>query len=120
MKTVKRDLTEHILNLLPEGNQITIDQALKTWYQNIRPNGGLRLTSAGYQILQLLNIESWTIGFDNIKKHITQKELLSLDHKIKYPYYIDFKGKRLVLFSSKEAMLATLYGDLKKFLENYS
>ena len=55
------------------------------------------------------------------------KTLLDLDRKLKHPYYIDLKKFNtsleqvsLVLFDSKEAMLANLYGDLHKFLDNYS
>ena len=52
------------------------------------------------------------------------KTLLALDRKLQHPYYIDYKFSsnniKLVLFDSKEAMLANLYGNLTKFLDNYS
>jgi hypothetical protein len=51
---------------------------------------------------------------------VNKSVLLALDRKITFPYYINFPGQQLILFSSREAMLATLYGDLQKFLENYS
>jgi hypothetical protein len=52
-------------------------------------------------------------------KNLNKTGLLALDRKLTFPYYIDHKKKQLVMFSSREAMLATLYGDLKQFLENY-
>jgi hypothetical protein len=48
--------------------------------------------------------------------------LLNLDRKLQLPYYIVVKKKlpvKIVMFGSKEAMLARLYGNLDKFLENY-
>jgi hypothetical protein len=48
--------------------------------------------------------------------------LLDLDHKLKHPYYLHIYKHNvdLIFFDSKEAMLANLYGDLKKFLDNYT
>jgi hypothetical protein len=49
--------------------------------------------------------------------------ILSLDRKLQMPYYIvATKGipKSVVFFDSKEAVLANLYGDLEKFLDNYN
>jgi hypothetical protein len=45
---------------------------------------------------------------------------LLLDRKLQAPYYIEIEKKlarRLIMFSSREAMMATLYGDLKTFLK---
>ena len=106
---------------MPESSRPSLDDAVKLWYRNIRLDGGCRLTDAGYAVFKALDIESWNISLENVKQlRVDKKLLLSLDRKITFPYYIDFKEKKLKLFSSKEAMLASLYGDLKKFLENYS
>ena len=48
--------------------------------------------------------------------------ILDLDRKIQTPYYIHaVKGipKKVVFFGSKEAVMIKLYGDLKKYLDNY-
>ena len=73
-----------------------------------------------------LDLERYTINFDVVIV-LGSKTLLDLDRKLKHPYYIDLKKFNtsleqvsLVLFDSKEAMLANLYGDLHKFLDNYS
>lgn len=117
MANNKRQLTQRLLDLIPDqsGN---IDQALKLWYMNIRDTGGLRLTSIGYSVLRTLDIESWCMDLD--PKKINKKTILELDRKLQWPYYIDVKRKQIVFFSSKEAMLATLYGDLGSFLKQYS
>jgi hypothetical protein len=114
----KRELTETLIKLLPGSVSISLDRALKTWYMNIRINGGLRLTDCGYLAYQLLELDSWTVPIE--LKNLNKTGLLALDRKLTFPYYIDYKKKHLVMFSSREAMLATLYGDLKKFLDNYS
>ena len=115
----RRDITQTIIDLLPTDQKVSVDEAFRSWYQNIRDNGGLRLTTYGYQILQNLNLENWLINVPDIKKCTQLPVLLDLDRKMKYPYYIDYRKKCIVMFSSKEAMLTTLYGDLQNFLKNY-
>lgn len=115
----KIEITEKLVSLLPTTSTLTVKQAMSTWYCNLRSSGGLRLTEAGYQAFQLLEIENWKVSYDE-SGYIDKPTLLKLDKKIQFPYYIDSKKKQLVMFSSREAMLATLYGDLQKFLENYS
>jgi hypothetical protein len=43
--------------------------------------------------------------------------MVELDKKLTTPYYIDAKKKQLVLFGSREAMMATLHGDIRRWLE---
>lgn len=118
--TTRDDITRAIINLLPNRQSITVADATKRWYRNLRSEGGCRLTDVGYAICKTLDLASWTIPLDDVKQlRVNKSMLLALDRKITYPYYIDFPKKQLVLFSSREAMLATLYGDLQKFLENY-
>ena len=114
----KHKLAEQLVKLLPEQESISVSNALSTWFINLRTNGGLRLTEKGLATFELLDLEKYTVPVD--VKAINKKGLLELDKKLDFPYYIDYKKKQLVMFSSREAMLATLYGDLQKFLENYS
>lgn len=116
MANNKRVITQRLLDLLPEPAGTNLDQALKVWYMNIRDTGGLRLTSIGYTVLKTLDIESWTLALD--PKKMTKRTILELDRKLQYPYYIDVKKRQLIFFSSKEAMMATLYGDLEAWLKN--
>lgn len=117
MANNKREITQRLLDIVPDGT-INLDQALRVWYMNIRDTGGLRLTAIGYTVLKTLDIESWSMDLD-IKK-INKKTVLALDRKLQWPYYIDVKKKSIIFFSSREAMLANLYGDLGSFLKQYS
>jgi hypothetical protein len=112
----KQQLTETLVELTQD--TVSLDQALLSWYYNIRPSGGMRLTETGYQALQFLDIESWQVPIPNIKSVLDKRMLLDLDRQLQWPYYIDFKKKYLIFFSSKEAMMATLYGDLTNWVKS--
>ena len=115
----KTQITKNLIELLPEQDRIGLDFALKTWWYNIRPNGGLRLTDQGMKIIQVhLNLENWKINFKDLRSILTKKLILDMDRKIQWPYYIDIKKKSIVFFSSRDAMMASLYGDLRDWLEN--
>ena len=126
----KISLTQALIDQLPAEHKIDLDQAVQTWWVNKRKSGGMRLTNLGYAILHdILGIESYQleiVGEKDIgpwRAKLTKRVVLDLDRKLEWPYYLDFSAKkkslRLVFFSSREAMLATLYGDLEKFLKNY-
>jgi hypothetical protein len=96
---------------------------MSAWWFNLRRNGGMRLTSTGYQSLSNdLELEHYSYSIDD--PHTFDKHLiLKLDRKMQMPYYIHaVKGipKKIVFFGGKEAMLVNLYGDLDKFLRNYN
>jgi hypothetical protein len=68
----------------------------------------------------MLEIESYNMDIDI--ERFDRQMLLDLDRKLQMPYYIVVKKKlpiTIVMFGSREAMLARLYGSLDKFLENY-
>ena len=112
----RREVTEKIINLLDQRDRINVDDALRAWYYNIRENGGYRLTPAGFQILCMANLSSWHVDLKN--KDITKTSLLALDRKLNWPYYIDPRNKKLILFSSREATMATLYGDVTRWINS--
>jgi len=115
----KHKLTKTLIELLPEDHLITLEEAMVLWYTNIRNNGGFRLTQNGYQALKILALESWAIPLNDIKITMDNNLLLALDRKVKYPYFIDYKNKEIIFYSSKEAVMATLYGSIKSWLNNY-
>jgi hypothetical protein len=114
----KHKLTKTLIELLPEDHKITLEEAMLHWYTNFRNNGGFRLTIFGYQTMKILGLESWSIPLTDIKITMDKNLLLALDRKLTWPYFIDYKKKEIVFYSSKEAMMATMYGSIKNWLDN--
>lgn len=120
MRNRKLEIIARLIGEIPEDQRESIDHAMITWWANIRPEGGLRLTRHGYDIMHdVLKLESWELDLtDHLR--IDKRVILDLDHKLEWPYYLDFnvrkKHRRIVFFSSREAMMATMYGDLQKWL----
>jgi hypothetical protein len=119
----KRQLTEELIALLPEDQRISVDSALPSWWFNIRKNGGLRLTKVGYDIfVEDLDLAHYEYPIDN-PMLFNQQTILDLDRKMQMPYYIHAaKGvpKKIIFFSSREAVLINLYKNLQQFLDNYN
>ena len=114
----KHKITKRLIELLPEDHRLSIEEALVLWYTNIRNNGGFRLTQNGLQAMKILGLESWSVELDDIKITMDKTMLLALDRKLTYPYFIDYKKKEIVFYSSKEATMATMYGSIKNWLDN--
>ena len=114
----KHKLTKRLIELLPEDHRISIEEAMVLWYTNIRNNGGFRLTQNGLQVMKILGLESWAVPLTDIKITMDKNLLLSLDRKLTWPYFIDYKKKEIIFYSSKEAVMATMYGSIKNWLDN--
>jgi hypothetical protein len=119
----KLKLTEQLVSQLPEKQRISVESARVSWWYNLRPTGGLRLTQLGwFALAQDLDLEFYEYKRQD-PVSFNQYTILALDRKLKMPYYIVVsKGvpKAVIFFGSKEAVLANLYGSLEKFLDNYS
>ena len=119
MSNRKLEIVQRLLDSIPERFRETPDEAMITWWANIRDGGGLRLTQHGYEILNdVLSLESWILELPDPKKSLTKKVILGMDRKLEWPYYIDVKKKRVVFFGSREAMMASMYGDLGRWISN--
>lgn len=121
----KLKLTERLVEELPEEFKESVDLALKTWWINIRKNGGMRLTEHGFYVLsRVLNLAHYGIEVKPItnKRVILTRIILTLDRKLQMPYYIEVVKHvpvKVYMFGSREAVAAQLYGDIEKFLESY-
>ena len=118
----KAQITEAILEQLPEEIRLgfkDLDDAMMYFWMNIRDDGGLRLTINGYNILtKILKMTGYEINID--PAHITKRTILQLDRQLSAPYYIAIRRvgePKIVFFSSREAMMASLYGDIRSWLE---
>lgn len=118
----KLKLVEAVIGQIPAGSDMDSKTALKIWFYNIRKTGGLRLTELGYfTFKKIADLASYSMTID--PHTFDQQTILKLDQKLQMPYYIEVKKKiatNIVFFGSREAMLAQLYGDLNKFLDNYN
>ena len=118
----RQELTQAILDQLPDELRLgfkDIDDAVVYFWMNIRDAGGYRLTRNGYNVLtQVLKLETFEIPID--PKQVTKRNLIALDRRLAAPYYIAVRRvgePKLVLFSSREAVVASLYGDLNSYLQ---
>jgi hypothetical protein len=118
----KQMLTQNLVKQLDPESGITVQQAMCTWWFNIRKNGGMRLTDLGYNVfVNLLDLEKYEYAVLD-SAQFNQQVILNLDRKMQMPYYIHaVKGipKKILFFGSREAVMVNLYKDLKHFLDNY-
>ena len=117
----KKKLTQELVGHLPEQFAISSQEAMSLWWHNLRASGGLRLTKYGYEtFIKILQLEHYNFNLDPMS--MNSRMIVALDRKLQQPWYlISHKQipRTLVFFGSQEAMLANLYGDIKKFLDNY-
>jgi hypothetical protein len=118
----KKKLTEELVNQLDPELGYTVKRSIHTWWFNIRNNGGMRLTTAGYRAFcDELDLTHYEFPI-NDPHAFNQQLILEMDSKLQMPYYISAtKGipKKIAFFGSQEAVMINLYGDLKKYLDNY-
>ena len=112
----KEELTKLLIQQLPNDNQPDDKSAFHSWWYNTRDNGGMRLTSTGFQLMKRLKFEYWEFEFPEGFAQKTKRVILGLDRKLEWPYY--YGKKRIAFFGSKEAMMANLTGDIELWLAN--
>lgn len=111
----KRDITQELIKAWPNNQAPSLEEALFDWYINIRDTGGFRLTDEGFRVLiAVLELQHWQLPVD--PKAITKRVLLDMDRKIAFPFYLEKRRRQIVFFSSREAMMATMYGDIVAWL----
>jgi len=120
----KLEIIQRLMPQIPLEYQQSVDHAMKTWWANIRRDGGMRLTATGYEMMHdVLKLESWRLDLAAEPRRIfTKRLILDLDRKLEWPYYIEVnvrkKIRHMVFFGSREAMMATMYGDLERWLNS--
>lgn len=103
-------------------NRLEYHNAFIMMWFNTRSTGGLRLTSLAYELLMKNQVTEYYFDFEKLGE-FTNNLLFLLDKKLNTPYYVLIKGIKkpepvgISLFGSEEAMMLSLQGDLKRFLE---
>jgi hypothetical protein len=114
----KLEFTEELIAFLPDDHKISIEQAMVTWWFNLRDQGGLRLTNTGYTTLKTsLKLDSYKFDLSRPHAWKNKRLILALDRKLKWPYYLEKSW--VEFFSSKEAVMARMYPNLESFLDLY-
>lgn len=125
-RSVKQRITEAVAKELPSASEYNLDieELVSKWWMTGRQDG-LRLTDIGDVTFQLAEIEHFTYSMDRIPEGSWYTFLLSLNRKIKCPYYLgvnkleDKKNEPFIrLYDSKIAMLVSLYGTINDYLES--
>jgi hypothetical protein len=110
----KQQLTQQLLNQLPADDRPSFEWALKSWWQDLRDDGGLRLSISGYDVFKFLSIEQYEFDFTKV---LSPSLLMILNRKLDCPYYLKAgKTPKLIIFGSQQAIMYAMYGDLEKFL----
>ena len=110
----RRDIVARVLDLAR--SDITVDQAEKIWFYDLRRTGGLRLTRLGFDAMTRAGLQHWPISID--WSRMTKRTILEMNRRIEWPYYIRPKPPELILFSDREAVMASLYGDISRWLSS--
>lgn len=114
----KQEITQAVIQSLGTDTPWTLDLAMKSWWRNIRDQGGLQLSGIGYRVFRdLAQLESFEFDLDCTM--LNGANLIILDKKMTCPYvFIRSRGQRaqIVMFGSREAMMATLYGDISRWV----
>ena len=129
----KQQYTEAVLDALPRGpyHSMPIDQVIFKWWLTGRGGQGLRLNDEGLNMFKLAKLEHYDfdLGLDLITMH--RKRIMAPEafvqeiiKKIKCPYYLGVhkvrgaKGEPFIrVYDHKTAMMITLHGNLREYLD---
>jgi hypothetical protein len=133
-KSKKEKITQIILDQLPQSSSfksIPLDKTLMRWFVTGRTSNNLRLTEEGRQAFELAEIEFYeyplftTQEYKDIvnKKDLRGTRFTVMLRKIECPFYIGLKTNQtksayIRIYDSKVAMLISLYGSFKEYLES--
>jgi hypothetical protein len=121
----KLAITKAIYNNLPDDNpykEIPLEKLVFRWWWTGRSTEGLRLNEEGMTVCSLIDLEYFDFDFPlSAESHVFIG--VTLGKKISCPYYIGFKNRLyksayIRIYDSKIAMLITLYGGIKDYLES--
>lgn len=96
-------------------NDITVKEFMPLWWYNNRDkeSGGLRLTEAGYEVIQEIGLKTYDIPYPR-DMPVTAQVIIFLDQFIDCPYYLT--NRSITVTSERKAVELGLFsGDLRKY-----
>jgi hypothetical protein len=96
-------------------NDANVKEYMPIWWQNTRAKaeGGLRLTDAGYMMLQEIELTTYDVPYPR-EMPMTTQVIIFLDKFIDCPYYLT--NRSITVTSEKKALELSLFsGDLRKY-----
>ena len=124
-KSKKRIITDAVLAELPNTDK-PIDKIMFEWWMSGNSGDGLRLTSAGDVAFREAGIEYYQCEITLVGSTY-YGFMVELSNKISCPYFLgaskivdsDTRQKPFIrLYDSKIAMMMTLYGDIRSYLDS--
>lgn len=112
-------VTQEMLKTFPESDQYDLRTALIKWWINSRKTGGMRLSSAGFNLLKNMDYTAYQFNAKNIA---TSSNLIMLDQNLECPYYLDGLGaleSKIYVLGSKEATFIKLHGNFNSFMDTF-
>ena len=123
----KKDLiTSVIYNNLPESStskSLSLAKCQSVWWATRRTTDCLRLSDEGEQAFFNAEIEFYEFPLTKMDKQTYPQFIRKVSKVLDCPYYIGFKNKQyksayIKVYDSKVAMMITLYGNFKDYLES--
>jgi hypothetical protein len=112
----RHEVVRRILEL--RSSDLDPDEAERTWFCDVRRRGGWRLTLAGRAAFDLAGIQHWTVPLEPVK--LDRRLVLDMNHRIQWPYFISSRPPELWLFSDRDAVMVSLYGDISAWIHSLS
>lgn len=113
----KQTITAQLIDELKNNQHIDSAWAMVHWWQDPRPDSGLRLTQLGHDTMQKVGRQSWSFDVQPYKPNI----LLMLNRHITQPYFLTMgniqKKPTVIFYGSREATVFALYGNLQMFAQ---
>jgi hypothetical protein len=116
----RRMIVEKVITIIkPEHTVFDIDNAMVTWWQNIRSTGGFGLTYAGSKAFESAQIEYQEFD-DGESSYMGNVGMATgLDRKMTTPYYFynDQRRQKIKIYDGRIAMLVSLHESVSAYLK---
>ena len=98
------------------------EHCMRTWWRNLRPQGGLSLTHEGRQAFEHADIESYEFEYGQTSYLGGLVTASYLDRKLPCPHFVYTKNKILyvTVYDGRIAMTISLYDTISNYLSKVS